>query len=337
MRILVIGGTHFIGPHVVARLHSLGHEITVYHRGLHEADLPPDVRHVHDARATVPITYYPSVLTDPPPHVVLHMHPIGAVDTAAVIARFAGKARRIVALSSGDVYRAYGRLMGTEPGPPEPLPLAEDSPLRNTHFPYRHTAAGPDDWVYHYEKILVEQLLLEGSLPATVLRLPAVYGPGDPHRRFRPFLKRMLDQRPAILLETHQAGWRWTHGYVEDVAFAIALAATDDRAMGNVYNLGESLTPSTRERIQRIARAANWGGAVVALSRERLPAHLRQPYEPKQDIVMDSGRIRNELGFAEPLTEDEGLRCTIEWERANPPAGGDPTLNDYAEEDAVIA
>lgn len=32
MRILIIGGTHFIGPYVVARLHRLGHEITAYHR-----------------------------------------------------------------------------------------------------------------------------------------------------------------------------------------------------------------------------------------------------------------------------------------------------------------
>jgi nucleoside-diphosphate-sugar epimerase len=336
MRILVIGGTHFIGPHVVARLHGLGHEITVYHRGLHEADLPPDVRHVHDPGATVPITHFSPCLTEPAPDVVLHMHPIGAEDTAAAVARFAGVARRIVGLSSGDVYRAYGRLLGSEPGPPEPAPLNEDSPLRNTHFPYRQSAAGPGDWTYHYEKILVEQALLKGSLPATVLRLPAVYGPGDPHRRLRPFLRRMLDQRPAIILEANHARWRWTHGYVEDVAFAIALAATDERAIGKVYNLGEAATPSTRERLNRIGRVAGWRGGVVTLSRDQLPAHLRQPYEPKQDLVMDSRRIRNELGFAEYLSEDEGLRRTMEWERGNPSTAGDPTAEEYAEEDAVV-
>ena len=336
MRILVIGGTHFIGPHVVARLHRLGHEITVYHRGLHEADLPSDVRHVHDPRATPPITHFPPLLADPAPDVVLHMHPIGADDTAAAVARFTGIARRIVGLSSGDVYRAYGRLMGSEPGPPEPLPLDEDSPLRSTHFPYRQTAAGRGDWTYHYEKILVEQVLLKSNLPATVLRLPAVYGPGDPHRRLRPFVKRMLDQRPAIILESHQANWRWTHGYVEDVASAIALAATEGRAIGKVYNLGEAATPSTGERILRMGRAAHWSGSVVTLSRDQLPAHLRQPYEPKQDLVMDSRRIRGELGFAEPLTEDEGLRRTIEWERASPATAGDPTPSDYAEENAII-
>lgn len=195
---------------------------------------------------------------------------------------------------------------------------------------------GPGDWTYHYEKILAEQVLLKSNLPATVLRLPAVYGPGDPHRRLRPFVKRMLDQRPAIILESHQANWRWTHGYVEDVASAIALAATEGRASGKVYNLGEAATPSTGERILRIGRAAHWCGSVVTLSPDQLPAHLRQPYEPKHDLVMDSRRIRDELGFAEPLTEDEGLRRTIEWERASPPTAGDPTPSDYAEENAII-
>ena len=120
------------------------------------------------------------------------------------------------------------------------------------------------------------------------------------------------------------------------MAFAIALAATDERAIGKVYNLGETATPTTRERIYRLGHAANWSAGVITLSRAQLPAHLRQPYEPKQDLVMDSRRIRYELGFAEPLTENEGLRRTIEWERANPPTAGDPTPSDYAEEDAVI-
>ena len=61
-------------------------------------------------------------------------------------------------LSSGDVYRAYGRMLGTEPGPIEPTPLAEDAPLRSVLFPYRDKAQGPDDFLYSYDKIPVEQV-----------------------------------------------------------------------------------------------------------------------------------------------------------------------------------
>ena len=46
MRVLIVGGTSFIGPHVVGRLAEAGHEVTVFHRGRTEADLPENVGHV---------------------------------------------------------------------------------------------------------------------------------------------------------------------------------------------------------------------------------------------------------------------------------------------------
>ena len=336
MRILIIGGTNFIGPYVVTELHRQGHAVTVYHRGLHEPDLPTEVRHIHSPHAGIPVRHISSSAIDPPPDVVIHMFPVGEEDTRAAIACLAGVTRRIVAISSGDVYRAYGRLLGLEPGPPEPVPLGEEAPLREVLFPYRHTAAGPSDWTYHYEKILVERVLRAGALTATVIRLPAVYGPGDPYRRLRPYIKRMADGRSTILLDSAQVEWRWSHGYVEDVAHAIAWAAVDHRAAGKVYNVSEAVVPTMRERIVRIGGLMNWSGDVIPLAADRLPQHLRVPYEPKQDLVMDSARIRSELGFKELTPTDEALGRTIQWELANPPEAGDPTPAQYAAEHAAV-
>ncbi len=64
------------------------------------------------------------------------------------------------------------------------------------------------------------------DIEGTVLRLPFVYGPGDYQHRIFEYLKRMDDKRPAILLDQKRARWRWTWGYVKDVAAAIACAAT---------------------------------------------------------------------------------------------------------------
>ncbi|MGH7863160.1 MAG: NAD-dependent epimerase/dehydratase family protein, partial [Candidatus Dormibacteraceae bacterium] len=47
MRIMVIGGTGFIGPYVIRRLCSLGHEVIAAHTGAHETDLPAEVAHLH--------------------------------------------------------------------------------------------------------------------------------------------------------------------------------------------------------------------------------------------------------------------------------------------------
>lgn len=70
-----------------------------------------------------------------------------------------------------------------------------------------------------YDKILVERAVMGDADPVgTILRLPMVYGPGDPQHRLFQYLKRMDDRRPAILMDEGAAGWRWSRGYVENVA-----------------------------------------------------------------------------------------------------------------------
>ena len=64
-----------------------------------------------------------------------------------------------IAISSCDVYRSYGVLIGTEPGGIVPAPAAEDSLLRSVLRPYRAQAIGPEDFRYHYDKIPAEAVL----------------------------------------------------------------------------------------------------------------------------------------------------------------------------------
>src|SRR5690242_8256358 len=133
MRILIIGGTNFIGPHVVRLLAAEGHDITVFHRGEHEPDLPP-VRHIHHPSAAIPIAQVPSDLRSElqamAPDVVLHMVAMGEDDAKTLMDTFRGVAKRVVVLSSGDVYRAYSRVTGVELDPPDRSALTEESPVR---------------------------------------------------------------------------------------------------------------------------------------------------------------------------------------------------------------
>jgi nucleoside-diphosphate-sugar epimerase len=224
---------------------------------------------------------------------------------------------------------------GTEEGAPDPAPLTEESPLRTKLFPYRDSG-GPDG-ANIYEKILAErEIARHADLPATILRLPAVYGPGDEQRRFFPYLKRIADGRAAILLEDRMATWRWTHGYVENVARAVALGVDLEKAAGRIYNVGEATTPSLAERVRRIGAASGWSGRVVALPAVKLPPHLVLPIHFEQHIEYDTWRLRRELGYEEPVSEEKALDRTIAWERANPPASVDPAQFDYPAEDRAL-
>ena len=50
MRVLILGGTVFLGRHVAAEALARGHEVTLFHRGRHGADLFPEAEHVHGDR-----------------------------------------------------------------------------------------------------------------------------------------------------------------------------------------------------------------------------------------------------------------------------------------------
>ncbi|MGB6942672.1 MAG: NAD-dependent epimerase/dehydratase family protein [Bryobacteraceae bacterium] len=50
MRVLVIGGTGFIGPFVIKTLVDQGHDLTVFHRGEAKPELPESVQRIHGNR-----------------------------------------------------------------------------------------------------------------------------------------------------------------------------------------------------------------------------------------------------------------------------------------------
>jgi len=253
---------------------------------------------------------------------------------------FHGIARRVVALSSMDVYRAWGVFYGLEPGELEAMPLDENSALRTgPAYPrqvfkkVRKMLPWVDDW---YDKVPVERIILgDPGLPGTVLRLPMVYGPGDYAYRFHPFLKRMDDGRQYILFADDVAAMRTPRGYVENVAAGIALAATSDRAAGQVYNLGEAECYSELQWAQKIAAATGWRGEFVVLPHDKAPQHLYWPGNTAQHLVVSSQKIRSELGYREPIAQEEAIRRTIEWERAHPPETVGVPFN-YQAEDGVL-
>jgi nucleoside-diphosphate-sugar epimerase len=240
-----------------------------------------------------------------------------------------------------DVYRAYGRLLGKEQGPPDKTPLTEESPLREKLYPYREEQLRSDNDEFRirdeYDKIPIERIIMNNDgLPGTVLRLPMVYGPGDYQHRLFPYLKRMDDRRPGIILDESIAHWRSSRGFVEDIAHGITLAVTDERSADNIYNICERTALEEIEFVKVIAKAAGWNGEIIVRKSAELPEALRDEHATEHDLVVSSEKIRKELGYKETTPTEEAMRRTIEWERANPPPFK-PEDFDYGLEDEVLA
>jgi nucleoside-diphosphate-sugar epimerase len=335
MRVLVIGGTSFMGPRVVRRLAEAGHDVTVFHRGQAGGNLPPQVKEILGDRQR--LADYSSDFRRVAPDVLLDMILFNETEARALVETFKGVAGRVVMPSSMDVYRAYGRLLRLEEGAPDAVPYREEGPLREVFYPYRKHAKSTEEKAYNYEKILAERVLMsEPSLPATILRLPAVYGPDDKQHRLFEYLKPMDDGRPFILLPKGKAGWLWSRGFVENVADAIALAVLDERAAGRVYNVGEEDTLTEEAWIRSIARATGWGGEIILLENSELPQPLEDETHYEHHLVSDTSRIRAELGYRERVGREAAIAQTVAWERENPPAEINPQQFDYAAEDAAL-
>ena len=345
MRILILGGTRFIGPDVVRHLVGDGHAVTIFHRGQTEAEGLPDVAHIHGDRTR--LADYRAEFEHAAPEAVIDMRPISGADATAVMETFRGITSRVVAISSADVYRAFGRIVGTEPGPPDPVPLTEDSPLREKRYPYRgeerRPADDPQAVMDDYDKIDVEEIVLgDPATQGVILRLPMVYGPRDGQHRFFDYVKRMDDGRPAIILSESQAKMRWGRSFVENVAAAIARAATHPQGAGpdgkgRIYNVAEPEQPLEVDVIRELGEIVGWTGEIVVVPDSDLPPHLAPGANLDQLLLIGSDRIRAELGYIEPVPRHSALTRTIAWERGHPPAEWPPEQFDYAAEDAFLA
>ena len=338
MKVLAIGGTGFIGQFAIPRLHEAGHGVTVFHRGGTRA--PAGAREIIGDRKDM--SSHRAAFARENFDAVIDFIVSSERDAKALIQTFRGLTRRLIALSSMDVYRAMGVLRKTEPGPPQELPLTEESDLRTRSHYSPEEMKGMHailPWIDEdYEKIAVERTLLSNQdLPATILRLPMIYGPGDYIHRFYYILKRMDDQRPAIIFADDFAALRTPRGYVENVADAVVLAATLESAIGRTYNVCEEESFSELDWAKKIAAATGWNGKFMVVPREAAPRHLQYPGNTAQHLVASAQRIRQELGYKEGIPRDEGIRRTIPWERANPPRQIFFAPFDYQAEDESFA
>jgi nucleoside-diphosphate-sugar epimerase len=333
LRIVVLGGTRFIGRAIVDELVAGGHDVLVVHRGTQpEPPGLPDVPHLHGDR--LDLAPLRSEIEGFGPDALLDCAAFGATDADAVLGAFPeGRVERLVVLSSMDTYRAYGSLhAGTVT---DAVPLDETSPVRTQRFPYRGQMPGMDD----YEKLEVEERWLGRG--ATVARLPMVFGEHDYQRREEFVLRRVRAGRKEIPVGAGTA--LLTFGYVGDVARGIRLVLEADPAAvsGEVFNFGERRSPTMRLRAEHILAACGEvaaGTELVPVPDDALPPDLGILGTVPQPLLVSSEKARRVLGWEES-DPDEARRRSVQWHLAHPPApveGGQAGSGDFSADDAAL-
>lgn len=324
MRILVLGGTRFIGRALVLELLGCGHEAAVVHRGEHEGELPPEVVHIHAERRLLAARR--EELLRFAPEAVVDLSAMTAADAEAVGAVLDPSIPSVVA-SSADVYRAFASLHAG--AVTDAVPLREDAPLRTEPPPDQVVMPG---WSYEagrYEKLDVERIYLERG--ATVCRLPVVYGEHDYKRREEFVLARVRAERHRIPVGAGTL--LLSRGYAPEIARGLRLAA--ERAAsgggGEIFNFAELETATVRLWSQEILAAAGHEAELVRVPEERLPDNLGFTAEFPQPLLMDCSKAGRELGWIHAPWR-ECVSKSVRWHLANPPEES----HDFDADDAAL-
>jgi nucleoside-diphosphate-sugar epimerase len=308
MRVLVIGGTKFIGRRITEELLARGDDVTVVHRGQTEpADLA-GCRHLHADRRD--FAGLAAQIEELGPDAVADTLAMSRADADAVLP-YLPKARLVV-LSSADVYRAFELLEEDRGG--QPVPITEESEVRRGRYPYRGQLPGRDD----YEKLDVEPAYLERG--GTVLRLGFIYGEHDPQRREEFVLRRVRAGRQRIPVGA--GSWLLSRCYVGDVARAVLAALDTDAAAGQILNIVEAASGTVMDWVGQILTAAGHEAELVAVPDRDVPEDMSLTRSYPQHVLIDSHKARELLGW-QPADPAPGIAASVRWHLAHPPDGAD--------------
>jgi len=305
VKLLVLGGTSFVGRAFVELAAGDGHDVTVFHRGDTEPDGLPDVAHVHGDRdgelEAIGDAGFDAVI-DTSGYVPR------VVDASA--ARFADRAHRYLFVSTTSVY----------PDDVEP-PVSEASPVHGPPFPHTDDVTGE---TYGPLKVACEVAVRERfGERATIVRPGYIVGPHDSTERFVSWLRRASTgdemiapsppDEPIQMVDVRDLG-----------AFMLRLLVDDRSGTFGVVGPGEPLT--MRAFLETAVDEAAAGTSLVWIDRDVAFAvgdederyRLFPMWHPEWPGVHRYDPARAIAAGLRHRPFRETLRDTMGWDRSRP-------------------
>lgn len=314
MKVLVIGGTLFIGRLLVEELVKAGHDVAILHRkpkhelGRRVENLVGDRNDADSLNEALAGRRFEAVYDN----VYDWERGTSAAQVEATV-RACGDTRlsRYIFMSS---VAAYGDGLNHK----ESDPLAPDYHAN----PYiRHKAST--------ERRLF-RMHAQTGLPVVTFRPPFIYGPGNPFYREQFFWDRLRAGRPIIIPGDGHRLMQFV--YVHDLVRAMVRALEEPRAVGEAFNIGDPKPLTQFELVEKLAKIAGVEPTLVRVPRDVITQAggnaMDEPYYfgeylDMPPITENIGKVTRVLKMK--LTPFEtGLKETYRWYTRNhkPRTGG---------------
>ena len=307
MRVLVIGGTLFIGKSLVEELVKAGHEVAVLHRrpkhefGRRVENLVADRNDAESVTEALGSRRFDAVYDN----VYDWERGTTAAQVEATVRACGGdRLSRYIFMSS---VAAYGDGLNHK----ESDPLAPDYHAN----PYIRHKASTERQLF--------RLHPHNGLPLVTFRPPFIYGPGNPFYREQFFWDRLRAGRPVIIPGDGHRLMQFV--YVHDLVHAMVRALTEPRAVGEAFNIGDPKPVTQAEFVEKMARVAGVEPTLVRVPRDVITQAGGNPidepyyfgeYLDVPPITENIGKVTRMLKMK--LTPFEvGLKETYKWYTRN--------------------
>ena len=307
MRVLVIGGTLFIGRPLVEELVKAGHDVAVLHRkpkhdlGRRVENLMGDRNDAESLSRALAGRRFDAVFDN----VYDWERGTTAQQVEATVRAVSGDwLIRYIFMSS---VAAYGDGLNHK----ESDPLAPDYHAN----PYVRHKAGTERLLFRMHS--------QSGLPVVTFRPPFIYGAGNPFYREQFFWDRLRAGRPVVIPGDGHRLMQFV--YIHDLVQSMVRAMEEPRAVGEAFNIGDPKPCTQVELVEKLAKAAGVEPTVARVPRDVIGQAggnaMEEPYYfgeyfDMAPITENIGKVTRMLKVKmTPL--EAGLKETYRWYTRN--------------------
>ncbi len=329
MKVLTMGGTRFIGLHIVRQLVAQGHEVTTFNRGVSPGVLPPGVKRLYGDRKDH--AKMREVLAGQEFDAIIDTSAFTLDDVEIIVEIFRGRIKNYVFTSTVGAYRLT-----------QLAPITEEFPLYRVRDP--RVRIQPESPWYPTGKTGCEDHLLDlyksEGFPATMIRPGNVYGPENNGRGDLLLFIRLLRGRPILM---PGEGNNFLHlSHVHDTAAAHVAVLNSPRALGEAYHIVDPYAITQKGFLELAARIVGKEPKIIHVPVEAAKVMDQQtfPYARKADgawrwsaIYSIQKSLDHLVGWKPKYDTESGMRDYFQWVLDK---GLDKMEYDFTYEDEII-